>query len=262
MSWTRRLLALLLLLGAACTARQIRDAQDEFNRAAAMENAAFSRGYSADGSALAIHPAAGYRISLALVNRELAENEAALRKDRLYGTALLLKAMCLWRLAGDSTDPAAPPSGKQLSATVVEAKREHDAGRAVLGTRDLAMLNALPGLRDHDLGLQAKSFGQAEGYFKSSLQVVGRVAADKQLVPKGHPAAIYLRLAMLSTCRAWHSAAYAFAADLGQAKAQAKAARDRARTLLKELELPAKGDKELAKALALYRARLGLPLTG
>ena len=124
------------------------------------------------------------------------------------------------------------------------------------------MLKALPGLRDHDLGLQAKSYEQAEKYFKSSLDVVGRVVANERLVPKGHPVAIYLQMAMLSTCRAWHWAAYAFAADLDEAKANAKAAKDRAKGLLKELELPAKGDKNLAGALKLYRARLGLPITG
>jgi len=270
MKWTVRISALVLLLGVACTARHIRGAQDEFNRAAATENAAFVRGYTANGSELAANPAAGYRLSLALVNRELADNEARLRADRLYGTALVLKAMCLWRLAGDSaggqraTDEAdAPaPAGTELSATIAKATREHAAGKAVLGTRDLAMLKALPGLRDHDLGLQAKSYAKAEAHFKSSLDVVGRVVVDENLVPKGHPVAIYLRMAMLSTCRAWHSAAYAFAADLDEAKANAKAAKDRAKELLKELELPAKGDKKLAGALKLYRARLGLPITG
>ena len=271
MKWTGRISVLVLLLGVACTARHIRGAQDEFNRAAAAENAAFARGYAANGSELAANPAAGYRLSLALVNRELADNEAKLRTDRLYGTALVLKAMCLWRLAGDSaggqraTDDEADapgPAGTELSATIAKVTQEHAAGKAVLGTRDLAMLKALPGLRDHDLGLQAKSYAKAEAHFESSLDVVGRVVVDENLVPKGHPVAIYLRMAMLSTCRAWHSAAYAFATDLDEAKANAKAAKDRARGLLKELELPAKGDKNLAKALTLYRARLGLPITG
>ena len=94
--------AFLVITVTACTARYIRQAQDEFSRGAQLENAAFARGYDIDFNYFAEDTTAAYRISLSLVNRELKENESDLRQDKLYGTALMLKAMCLWRLASNS----------------------------------------------------------------------------------------------------------------------------------------------------------------
>ena len=283
--------AFLMVSVTACTARYIRQAQDEFSRGAQLENAAFVRGYDIDVSNLAEDPAAAYRISLSLVNRELDKNESALRQDKLYGTALMLKAMCLWRLTSDlsghrtriegakkALDEAPSAEGRtraegalkkakkelataegELIAVIQEIDAESKAGQIVLGERDLAMLNALPGLRDHDRGLQAQTYEDAERFFKSSLDVVGRTTGDQGLVSPGSQMAIYLRLAMLSTCRAWHYTAFSFHADnLDLAKKKAGDPKERAKELFKELEPLAEGDKRLNKAIKQMKARMGI----
>jgi hypothetical protein len=286
----RILIATFLVVSVtACTARYIRQAQDEFSRGAQLENAAFVRGYDIDFNYLAEDPTAAYRISLSLVNRELKENESDLRQDKLYGTALMLKAMCLWRLASNSglieklaraqeaLDNAPSEeeraraektlenakkeltTGGEMSTVIQETKAEYKAGQIVLGERDLAMLNALPGLRDHDLALQAKTYEDAERFFKSALDVVEKTAEDSKLVSPGSQMGIYLRLAMLSTCRAWHFAAYSFHADdLSTAKKKAEEPRNRAKNLLKKLEPLAKADKRLDKVIKQMKARMGI----
>ncbi len=291
---TRFLIVTLLVVSVtACTARYLRQAQDEFNRGAQMENAAFVRGYDIDVSDLTEDPAAAYRISLSLVNRELDKNESALRQDKLYGTALMLKAMCLWRLTGDLSshrtrleraikafEDASSEEDRtraeealslaqqewdtaegELTAVIKVINIESKAGQIVLGERDRAMLNALPGLRDHDLALQARTYEDAERFFKSALNVMGATTKDQNLVSPGSQMAIYLRLAMLSTCRAWHYAAFSFnVGDLNLAKEKAADPRKRAEKLFKELESLAKGNKRLDKAIKRMKIQMLGPL--
>ncbi len=281
--------ALLVITMTACTARYIRQAQDEFSRGAQLENAAFVRGYDIDFNYLAEDPTAAYRISLSLVNKELKENENDLRREKLYGTALMLKAMCLWRLSTNSglfekvenareslanaqneeersrTEKALENAKKELTKTggemievIQQAKAEYRENKIVLGERDLAMLNALPGLRDHDLGLQAKNYPDAEKFFKSAFDVVEKTAMDPNLARPGSQMSIYLRLAMLSTCRAWHFAAYSFHTDdIDLAKEKAKEPKERAKKVLKELEPLKKGDKRLGEVIDQIEARMG-----
>ena len=282
--------AFLLVSVTACTARYIRQAQDEFSRGARLENAALVRGYDVDFNHLAEDPGPAYRISLSLVNRELDENEGELRRDKLYGTALMLKAMCLWRLASDRSGQRAGVEGTkvlvlaqsaedpirteetgakvknesaasrdELNAVIHKVRTEVGAGRIVLGQRDHAMLNALPGLMDHDMGLQAKTYEEAERFFRSALAVLERTVRDKALVSPGSQMAIYLRLAMLSTCRAWHYAAFAFHADdNSSAKRKAKPSEEKAKEIIGELEPLAKGDNRLDNAIKRMKARMGI----
>ena len=244
----RILVTALLLVVAGCTsARSLREAQDAFSRAAEQENAAFHRGYPTDVVDLAANPEAGYRLSLALVSRELAENEEALRSDRLYGTALMLKAYCLWRLGGAAGD-------ESLDAVLGRVAAEREA--IVLGERDAVMLEALPGLRDHELGLRAATYDEARRHFESALDVVDTAAGG---LPAGSSLAVYLRLAMLSTCRAWQFAAYSFHADdLAKAKLEAQAPRAEAKRLFETLKPLEGGDAGLREAIALLRVRLGV----
>lgn len=287
--------AFLVITMTGCSARYIRQAQDEFSRGAQLENKAFVRGYEGGISDLAENPATAYRISLSLLNRELDKNGDKLRQDKLYGTALMLKAMCLWRLASDpdklisshleSVEKAENELAEALSdedkaiaekklenakkelikiggemiTVIQQAKSEYNSNSIVLGERDLAMLNALPGLRDHDLALQAKTYGEAERFFKSALDVVEKTAGDSDIVHPGSQMAIYLRLAMLSTCRAWHFAAYSFHADdIDLAEEKAKASQERAKDVLEELEPLAKADERLGEMIDQIKARMGL----
>lgn len=268
------IVAILTMSLTACSARYIRQAQDEFNRGARIENAAFVRGY--DDAILAEDPFPVYRISLSLVNREIEKNENKLRQDRLYGTALMLKAMCLWRLTSDSVTPKTEGAEKEsdgikdekqlthterdLISLIQEINAEYKAGQIVLGKRDLVMLNVLPGLRDHDRALQAQTYDEAEQYFRSALNVLEGTVADVSLVTPGSKMDIYLRFAMLSTCRAWRYAAYSFFYAQSRSLAREKAAEplSKAENLLEQLKPFVKGDARLQQAVKAMKLSLGI----
>src|SRR5262245_52301696 len=125
MSLTRRFLAiplLLLLLCAVqsgCAARQIRAAQDAFNEAARSENA--QRAAVLNGG----HPtidassaAASYRTALKLLDAELEAHQVDLTQEKLLGTALMLKAMALWRLADLEAGSKSAPNRAMLQAAI------------------------------------------------------------------------------------------------------------------------------------------------
>lgn len=270
-------LAVIALCGAsACgTTRHIRAAQDSFNQAAAEENRLFAAGLSTDVGLLSQSSAAGdYRIALALLDRELDENQEELRRDRLYGTALMLKALALWRLADleglnepqlDTDTPTGEgllagsdsPAGDELMATLALLRAELEAGRITLGERDRVLLVALPGLRDHDRGLRAPDYPAARRFFESALDVMDR-SLEAESTPKQHPVRIYIRLAQLSTCRAWQSAAFALL-PLGEAEDETNdRVLPRAEEILAELEQLARNDGTLREQIQELKLRLGL----
>lgn len=270
-------LALIALcgVGGCGTARYIRAAQDSFNQAAAEENRLFSAGLSTDVGLLSQSSAAGdYRIALALLDRELDENEEELRRDRLYGTALMLKALALWRLADldglnepqlDTGTPTGEEllagsdsrAGDELMATLALLRAEVQAGRITLGERDRVLLVALPGLRDHDRGLRAPDYPAARRFFESALEVMDR-SLEADSTPKQHPVRVYIRLAQLSTCRAWQSAAFALL-PLGEAEDETNdRVLPRAEEILAELEQLARNDSTLREQIQELKLRLGL----
>lgn len=262
-------------VGGCGTARHIRGAQDSFNQAAAEENRLFAAGLSTEVGLLSQSSAAGdYGIALALLDRELDENEEELRRDRLYGTALMLKALTLWRLADleglnePQLDPETPtgeqllaesasPSGDELMATLALLRAELEGGRITLGERDRVLLVALPGLRDHDRGLRAPDYATARRFFESALEVMDR-SLEVASTPEQHPVRIYVRLAQLSTCRAWQSAAFAHL-GLGDAEDETNEhVLPRAEEILEELEKLAQRDSTLKEQIEELKLRLGL----
>jgi hypothetical protein len=209
---TRRFVAiplLLLFLGAVqsgCAARQIRAAQDAFNEGARSENA--QRAAVLNGghpSVDASSAAASYRTALQLLDAELQAHQADLTQEKLLGTALMLKAMALWRLADLEAGSKSAPDRAMLQAAIAAAKNADDQ----LGTRDRVMADALPGLYDHDLGLQAANLNDARRFFLSAYRVV-RTATNQSGVPKNHPVVTYMSLAQLSTLRSYQAAIYRF----------------------------------------------------
>lgn len=242
------------VLSSACTARYIRQAQDHFSRAASAENASLMADYSAGAELNSSDPAHDYRISLALLDRELAQNTAELKQDRLYGTALVLKAMCHWRLAGlDGEDPHVAFLQQSL-ARIATAEQEG----ATVGPRDRALVASLPALRDHDRGVGAASFDQAGSFFASSLAGLQSVLDDEMLVPERHPVRVYLMLSQLSTCRAWHASAYAFHGTNRERLAAAAPAKEEARKVLAALNSEFPRDSGVEQAARHFAAATGL----
>jgi len=274
LSLTAALAVVLAFAAASCaSARHIRQAQDAFNHAATDENRVFAVGRDAMVAQPSFASGATnyYRTALALVDRELGDNLADLKQDHLYGTALMLKAMCLWRLAdledlavlGDaSAQPSAKgPSARDdgLSATLQTVRRELDAGSITIGERDRVMLFALPGLRDHDRGLRAKTMDRARAFFESAIDETDK-APGLAHVDERHPVVIYVRCAQLSSCRAWQDAAGKLAADADERNTEIKAASARAKSVLTGLK-PLYDENPALKAIVSSLAnRLGVAL--
>ncbi len=358
-------LALFVCAGCLTTTRHMQEAQDHFSKASAAERQMQARGYGDELSMLGQSTAStDYRVSLSLLDKEIKSHESALRKERLLGTALVLKAMCHWRLAdleqlGESSratytsedvearikeasrateshksaaanaerlridlettlkaeeaalkaataasnqnDVQASAGGEGAVRAEVEGlrssslrvdlanaeaelarvtaerdlantrlndaiedddlrltlRRVHFDDKLVLGTRDRAMLAALPGLRDHDRGRRADDFDAASKYFSSSLVVVDR-AIREQVTPKRHAVGIHLRLGQLKTCRSWFDAAQQMH-DTAEARADAsQAAQTKAKAIIAELRELHPSDKDLARNVVELEAALGI----
>jgi tetratricopeptide (TPR) repeat protein len=249
--------ALAVLVLVACqTPRQIREAQSAFNDAARAENA--DRATATDSSSLLLSgesAASGYRVALGLVQRELDEHEADLREDGLLGTALMLEALCLWRIADLDADPSA---ARDLDAVISDLQRRfaaHEPG-VVLGPRDAALLVALPGLRDHDVGLRQAEYLEAKGYFESALAVYEKALGDASL-PPNHSLRTYLQLSELATLRAWKDAAFAQSLAPDDRLALEKSLLERGECVAKGLESAAKHDATLTRIVQSYAEAIG-----
>jgi hypothetical protein len=231
-------LAAALVGGVGCGVRHIREAQDAFSRGALAEQAMYAQATAEQWSPFVASgsPAAGeYAIALSLVERELNENAAALKEDGLYGNALVLKALCIWRLTdlGDITIGEAGDRTKLDMA--LDEIRALPAG--TLGTRDRVLAAALPGLRDHDRGLRQSDYARAQGYFTSAIEQLDEALRDSE-TPARHPVRVYVHLAQLRTCRAWLE----FAGDIDD---QRKRARDEYTRVMKNFAPLWKGDAKL-----------------
>ncbi len=196
------LLAAAVLLP-ACAVRQIREAQDAFNEAARQEN---RDRFAGNALANASTVAANYRLALAALNRELKENEGALKADNLLGTALVLKALSLWRIADLEDDARA---GDELGDLLPRIRTLAGDGTIQLGTRDRVLVEALAGLRDHDLGLRKTTYADAKKFFASAIKGLGDSLATVK-PPEGHSVRVYVMLAQLSSYIAWKDAVYRF----------------------------------------------------
>ena len=97
----------------------------------------------------------------------------------------------------------------------------------------------------------------ARRFFASSLAVLDR-ALDESVTPKRHPVGIYLRLAQLSTCRAWHGAAYAMHDTAAARREAAKEPKDTALGILEDLKALRPGDAALGRTAREFSNRLGI----
>ena len=145
----RSILSLFLLLfiwcfTVGCSAVQLRDAQDNFNKGAEIELQALDRSLLSDnpdanpGDAFAALNE--YRLAHTLAEKLIEEKSNELRQDNLLGATYILNAMALWRISdleGDS-----PKKGEEPGATGDEKKEQ---GNQVTSTRQklLAVLNQI-----------------------------------------------------------------------------------------------------------------------
>lgn len=192
------------LLAAACSARQIGQAQTAFNAAATLETT--TDGLTPGGDTLVAQRAeSSYRVARALVATEIASNAADLRADGLLGVAYTLKALAEWRLGDLGGDLAMVDAARR---TVDEAEAR-PAEELSLGTRDRVVLRAIPGVADIVRGrLSAKAYGEPSGPRDCSRSAVS--ALDRALgidgLPADHPVHVWVRLSQLKACQQWLAA--------------------------------------------------------
>lgn len=122
----------------------------------------------------------------------------SIKEDDLYGTALMLKALCQWRIAALDRDS----DPQEIQQIVAEIENRVTAGQVSLGTRDRMLLKALPGPHEHELGLQQDDPQKAGRLFESALNIL-KSALNEVNPPQDHPARAYIRLAQMRSLRAW-----------------------------------------------------------
>lgn len=192
---TRLVAALFALVLVSCgSVRVLREAQDQFNRAAEIENQARLPDPAA-GLRVSAGAESEYRAALAKLKQELRDNAAALKADGLWHTARFLKVLCLWRIAALGGESADFKDARGEAAALVDAKA---AGDFSPGLRDRVLLAALPGLLDHEKGLRSS----AAADFKSADAVIESALATEK-PPADHEVRFYLRLAQLASLREW-----------------------------------------------------------
>jgi hypothetical protein len=190
----RRLLGLLfviLLSGCVSHIQTLRDAQDEFNRAASLENAVKMDPKQGDLVTLA-DINASYRMSLKILSNLIAQNKADLEKDNLLGVACTLKALGEWRLG---EYPAA--------LETIRLVKTYPAN--TLLPRDQAMVEALRGLIKNDqayahLIARDYSYEDIKTLLTESLEDVDRGLA---IPGAGENLRLYLLTAKLSVLKNW-----------------------------------------------------------
>lgn len=219
----RRLAALFLTLVAlaltACgSTATIRDAQDAFSQAAALDNASGMR----SGELPNIHPATGelgsmvaargavapsYERAHALITSVILSDETELKQNELLGHALTLQAMCEWRLG-------------EWNAAQATAKKALEQPTEALGPRDHAILMAMPGMIRND-----QAFTMLQRWRAAGTVTPAEVAAAQALLidtergavahlekaralASDHPIAVYLILSELAALKNLQDVAY------------------------------------------------------
>jgi hypothetical protein len=192
--------ALFLSLLVSCAAHRLHEAQSRYNEAARIESGINLSDVESDPLMRSSEAVAEYRLALGLVDEALRSPRLVgdLKRDDLYGNALLLKALCKWRI---SELNGIAESG-EMNRLVREIKAEVNAEKITLGTRDNVLLHALPALHEYRRGLEATKPSEAVKWFSSSITTLDAVLTQTG-PPPDHPVRAYVRLSQLSSLRAW-----------------------------------------------------------
>lgn len=196
---------LLLVITYGCGAHQLKQAQDSYNAAARIEaqvswELSESVGDPLEGDTQALQY---YHLSLSLVDEALDKHAGSLKKDKLYGTAMMLKALCQWRIAALDREA----DTKEIRDIVNKIEDSVAKENIVLGTRDRVLLKALPGLHEHALGLHQSNPYKAKKLFESAINTLDKALVDVN-PPMDHPVRSYIYLAEMRSLRAWRWVEY------------------------------------------------------
>jgi tetratricopeptide (TPR) repeat protein len=234
-------LALVTTLVVGCASvNRLREAQESFNQAAALENELRFDAARQEGSVqaqLAQNTTIqnGYASALLSLDKLEAKDVERLKQDKLWGNVLALKALTQWKLG--------------LFDRARETAREvQQVGADQVFPRDRALLLALPGLMKTDEAYAALQRVPAEPTPEqraSTLKNVQLLAADAgEAIDRGrgaveatHPVQVYLLQARLAALRNLQSAHERLGE--GDARTLPPERRLEVRRLLKELRCQA-----------------------
>ena len=165
-----------------------------------------------------------YRTAESKLKKQLENEEAQLKEDKLYGTTYILLAMTQWRISdlegnklADNENPSkvngipVDKSRRQTLLATINIINENKE-KWTLGTRDRVLSHALYGFYDHDGGRMAADYEKAGKWFKSALERYDE-AINKNDVPFNHSIRVYIAMAKLRTLAAWTFAADANGQD-------------------------------------------------
>jgi len=187
---------MLLFLAYGCASishvTALRNAQDEFNAAAALENQSKLDPLSADATILLNGQSnASYRLVLNEVTKLIETQGQALQADNLLGTAYSLKALSEWRL-------------REYEAAM-RTTNEVEHANVELLPRDKAIIAALGGLIKNDqafahMTLKDKSYKELKTLLSES---VADINQGQSQAPEGNGIHTYLSMAKLASLKNW-----------------------------------------------------------
>jgi hypothetical protein len=203
------LLVLATLAAGCASVNHLRDAQESFNDAASMENELRFDTTLAEGALqgqLTQHTTIqnGYASALLSLDRLEAKDVERLKKDKLWGNVLALRALTEWKLG-------------LLDRARDTAREVQQAGADQVHPRDRALLLALPGLIKTDeafLALQRVPATPTPEQRAAILKNVQLLVADageaidrgRGAIDPAHPVQVYLIQARLAALRNLQSA--------------------------------------------------------
>lgn len=247
-------------LAAGCVSvNHLREAQESFNEAAATENAlrfetALPEGPTQAPLAQNTTVQNGYASALLSLDRLEARDVDRLKRDRLWGNVLALKALAQWKLG-------------LLDEARTTAREVQQAGADQVHPRDRALLLALPGLIKTDEAFAALQRLPAAPTAAQRAATLGNVqllvadAADaidrgRGAVDPAHPVHVYLIQAKLAALRNLQSA-HERLGD-GDARALPAARRSEVQRELKELRCQAERQGARPEIVAYWASRFSL----
>lgn len=197
LSFIGRSIAIAALVGLAsgcASINHLREAQDAFNQAAASDNALRFDSKASDAAAAIIAVRSGYASALlSLEKLESSKQQAELRNNGLWGTALTLKALTQWRLG-------------QFDKAVATADQARQNAGDQIYPRDQAVVTALPGLVKTDQAYdkifrQNTTLTEVEGLLIGERGAVADIQRARAQTDKDHPVQVYLVQAQLAAYR-------------------------------------------------------------
>jgi hypothetical protein len=212
---TTALILAVLLMGCTQHAHQVRDAQDIFSHGAGLD---LARKFNMDVPGVSDPVQESHRyyaLAVGTVNEAIRDGAADLKRDDLYGTALTIKALSLWRLG--------EMAASKEAADEVIALAGRNSNTSKVWPRDLGICKSLPVLFKIDaLADQARAF-VAQGPNERSTETIDRIMADADQtqadldrivddpVLRGHPFQFFLAEARCEMAHVLQEAAAATA---------------------------------------------------